>query len=143
MKKKQIITTILGISALMIMSGCEKKPNADKMPYSEAIDVCGMIKDEIDFPSTFELERVDYCQSGQTGLIDYYWVEFSCENAYGIRDSAIMEFNYEGGVLKTVNDVDEESRQKSFDIFTDDGKDPDDMLSMKHQSIPLNYLYQN
>lgn len=135
MKKKQIITMILGISALMIMSGCEKKPNADKMPYSEAIDVCGMIKDEIDFPSTFELERVDYCQSGQTGLIDFYWVEFSDENAYGVKESGILEFNYEGGVLKTVNDVDEESRQKSFDIFTHDGKDPDEIQRLDSSFI--------
>jgi len=132
MKKKQIIITILGISALMIMSGCEKKLNADKMPYSEAIDVCGMIKDEIDFPSTFELERVDYCQSGQTGLIDYYWVEFSDENAYGVKESGILEFNYEGGVLKTVN---EESRQKSFDIFTHDGKDPDEIQRLDSSFI--------
>lgn len=59
MKKKQIVALMLGISVLMVVPGCEKKPNANKMPYSEAIDVCGMIKDEMDFPSTFEVERVD------------------------------------------------------------------------------------
>lgn len=46
------------------------------MPYSEAIDVCGMIKDEMDFPSTFEVERVDYHQGGETGLIDFIGLSF-------------------------------------------------------------------
>ena len=120
------------------MPGCEKKPNANKMPYSEAIDVCGMIKDEMDFPSTFEVERVDYHQGGETGLIDYYWVEFSDENAYGVKESGILKFYYEGGVLKTVNDADEESRQKSFDIFTDDGENPDEI-----QRLDTSFIMEN
>lgn len=135
MKKKQIVALMLGISVLMVVPGCEKKPNANKMPYSEAIDVCGMIKDEMDFPSTFKVERVDYHQGGETGLIDNYWVEFSCENAYGIKDSAIMKFYYEGGTLKTVNDEDEEKRERDFDIFTDDGKDPDEIQRLDSSFI--------
>ena len=135
MKKKQIVALMLGISVLMVVPGCEKKPNANKMPYSEAIDVCGMIKDEMDFPSTFEVERVDYHQGGETGLIDNYWVEFSCENAYGIKDSAIMKFYYEGGTLKTVNDEDEEKRERDFDIFTHDGKDPDEIQRLASSFI--------
>lgn len=138
MRKKQIVTLMLGISVLMVVPGCEKKPNANKMPYSEAIDVCGMIKDEMDFPSTFEVERVDYHQGGETGLIDYYWVEFSDENAYGVKESGILKFYYEGGVLKTVNDVDEESRQKSFDTFTDDGENPDEI-----QRLDTSFIMEN
>jgi hypothetical protein len=138
MRKKQIVALMLGISVLMVVPGCEKKPNANKMPYSEAIDVCGMIKDEMDFPSTFEVERVDYHQGGETGLIDYYWVEFSDENAYGVKESGILKFYYEGGVLKTVNDADEESRQKSFDIFTDDGENPDEI-----QRLDTSFIMEN
>ena len=138
MRKKQIVALMLGISVLMVVPGCEKKPNANKMPYSEAIDVCGMIKDEMDFPSTFEVERVDYHQGGETGLIDYYWVEFSDENAYGVKESGILKFYYEGGVLKTVNDADEESRQKSFDIFTDDGENPDEI-----QRLATSFIMEN
>ena len=138
MRKKQIVALMLGISVLMVVPGCEKKPNANKMPYSEAIDVCGMIKDEMDFPSTFEVERVDYHQGGETGLIDYYWVEFSDENAYGVKESGILKFYYEGGVLKTVNDADEESRQKSFDIFTADGENPDEI-----QRLDTSFIMEN
>ena len=32
MKKKQIVALMLGISVLMVVPGCEKKPNANKMP---------------------------------------------------------------------------------------------------------------
>lgn len=138
MKKKQIVALMLGISVLMVVPGCEKKPNANKMPYSEAIDVCGMIKDEMDFPSTFEVERVDYHQGGETGLIDYYWVEFSCENAYGIKDSAIIKFYYEGGTLKTINDKDDEERSEEFDLFTDNGKNPEEI-----QRLDASFIMEN
>lgn len=135
MKRKMLVLCI-GFIALNL-SGCEKKPNVDKMPYSKAIEVCGMIKDEIDFPSTFEVERVDYHQGGETGLIDYYWVEFSCENAYGIRDSAIMDFYYEG-TLKRVGEEDEEERKQEFDLFTDDGENPEEIKRLDASFIMEN-----
>lgn len=136
MKKKMLVLCI-GLITLSL-AGCEKKPNANKMPYSEAIDVCGMIKDEVSFPSTFEVERVDYHQGGNTGLLDYYWVEFSCENAYGIKDSAIMQFFYEGGTLKTITDNDEDDRQEDFDIFTDDGENPEEI-----QRLDASFIMEN
>lgn len=49
-----------------------------------------------------------------------------------------MNFYYESGTLKTIDDEDEEERNDEFDLFTSNGKNPDEI-----QRLDASFIMEN